>query len=54
MKPHFFSIRNGQFGAFLMLGFGVGWDKSDPSAALMLIIGKHILMIGPHYPINRD
>lgn len=52
MKPRFFSVRKADFGDFLMLGLGMGWDKSDPSVALMLIVGKHVLMIGPHYPIK--
>lgn len=52
MKPKLFSIRKAEFGDFLMLGLGLGWDKADPSAALMLIVGKHVLMIGPHCPIK--
>lgn len=52
MKAKLFSIRKAEFGDFLMLGLGIGWDKADPSAALMLIIGKHVLMIGPRYPIK--
>jgi hypothetical protein len=52
MKARLFSIRKAAFGDFLMLGLGFGWDKSDPSAALMLIIGKYVLMVGPHYPIK--
>ena len=52
-KASLFSIRKVNFGPFFMFGFGVGWDKSVPDAAFMLIIGKHILMIGPHYPISK-
>lgn len=52
-KAKLFSIRKAQFGDFLMLGLGLGWDKSDPSAALMVIVGKYVLMIGPHYPISN-
>jgi hypothetical protein len=48
----YFSIRKSNFGDFLMLGVGVGWDKDDPSAALMFIIGKFIIMVGPHYSIK--
>lgn len=53
MESRLFSIRKAEFGPFLMFGFGVGWDKSVPDATFMLIIGKHILMIGPHYPIKK-
>ena len=52
-KVSLFSIRKANFGPFSMFGFGVGWDRSVPDAAFMLIIGKHIFMIGPHYPINK-
>ena len=48
-----FSIRKINFKASFMFGFGVGWDKSVPDAVFTLIIGKHILMIGPHYPISK-
>ena len=54
MKSRLFSIRRASFGSFLMLGLGIGWDHSDPSAALMLIFGKTVVMIGPHYPIKPD
>jgi hypothetical protein len=47
-----FSVRKGGFGSFVMLGVGLGWDREDPSAALMLVIGKFIIMIGPHYPVK--
>ena len=53
-KARFFSVRKAKFGHFLMFGFGVGWDKADPSVALMLIIGNYILMIGPHCPIENS
>ena len=52
-KASLFSICKANFGPFFMFGFGVGWDKSVPDAAFMLIIGKHMLMIGPHYPISK-
>lgn len=51
-KTRWFSVRQGEFGSFVMLGVGLGWDRRDPSAALMLIIGKFIIMIGPHYPVK--
>jgi hypothetical protein len=54
MKAKLFSIRKADFGHFLMLGLGLGWEKSDPSVALMLIIGKHVVMVGPHYPIKSQ
>ena len=52
MKSRLFSIRKANFGHFLMLGIGIGWDRSDPSTALMLIFGKTVVMLGPHYPIK--